>query len=63
MTLSVISEREKRFRIETVQAAMDNNRLEGMIVDEDLMALFNAWIENKMTFEQVELKTYEICKL
>lgn len=63
MKLSVSNERDKRFRIQTVQAAIDNNRLEGMVVDDDLMALFNAWIENKMTFEQVELKTYEICKL
>lgn len=56
-----LSLEEKEFRLNAVQAAVDNNRLEGMIVDEDAMQLFSAWIENKLTFDGVEQAIYKIC--
>lgn len=56
-----LSLEEKEFRLNAVQAAVDNNRLEGMIVDEDAMQLFSAWIENKLTFDEVEQAIYKIC--
>ncbi|KMK51022.1 hypothetical protein RO21_08595 [[Actinobacillus] muris] len=52
---------EQVFRRKVVQAAIDNNRLEGMIVDDDVIALFNAWIENQITFDEVKRGVYEIC--
>lgn len=52
---------EQVFRRKVVQAAIDNNRLEGMIVDDDVIVLFNAWIENQITFDEVKSGVYEIC--
>ncbi|EXI62521.1 hypothetical protein MHD_07780 [Mannheimia granulomatis] len=56
-----LTEQEKAFRINAVQAAIDNNRLEGLSIDNETMDLFNAWVENKISFNEVKQNIYEIC--
>ncbi|MEG9498481.1 antitoxin VbhA family protein [Mannheimia indoligenes] len=56
-----LTKQEREFRIRTVQAAVDNNRLEGLSIDNETMALFNAWIDNQISFDEVKRSIYEIC--
>lgn len=56
-----LTEQEREFRVRTVQAAVDNNRLEGLSIDHQTMNLFNAWIENEVSFDEVKRGIYEIC--
>ncbi|MFA9487743.1 MULTISPECIES: antitoxin VbhA family protein [unclassified Mannheimia] len=56
-----LTEQEREFRIRAVQAAVDNNRLEGLSIDKETMALFNAWIDNQISFDEVKRSIYEIC--
>ncbi|MEG9474984.1 antitoxin VbhA family protein [Mannheimia indoligenes] len=56
-----LTEQEREFRIRTVQAAVDNNRLEGLNIDNETMTLFNAWIDNQISFDEVKRSIYEIC--
>lgn len=56
-----LTEQEREFRVRTVQAAVDNNRLEGLSIDHQTMNLFNAWIENEVSFDEVKRDIYEIC--
>lgn len=56
-----LTDKEYEFRVRAVQAAIDNNRLEGLSVDSETMNLFNAWIENKISFDEIKRSIYEIC--
>lgn len=56
-----LTDKEYEFRVRAVQAAIDNNRLEGLSVDSETMSLFNAWIENKISFDEIKRSIYEIC--
>ncbi|WGE42271.1 antitoxin VbhA family protein [Actinobacillus equuli] len=47
-------EQERKFRLDAVQAAIDNNLLEGLYLDQQTLNLFNAWIENQISFDEVE---------
>ncbi|EFX92593.1 MULTISPECIES: antitoxin VbhA family protein [Actinobacillus] len=56
-----MTEQERKFRLDAVQAAIDNNLLEGLYLDQQTLNLFNAWIENQISFDEVEKNIYEIC--
>lgn len=56
-----LTDKEYEFRVRAVQAAIDNNRLEGLSVDSETMNLFNAWIEDKISFDEIKRSIYEIC--
>lgn len=56
-----MTEQERKFRLNAVQAAIDNNLLEGLYLDQQTLNLFNAWIENQISFDEVEKNIYEIC--
>ncbi|AFU20389.1 antitoxin VbhA family protein [Actinobacillus suis] len=56
-----MTEQERKFRLDAVQAAIDNNLLEGLYLDQQTLNLFNAWIENQISFDEVEKSIYEIC--
>lgn len=58
-----LTEQEKAFRINAVQAAIDNNRLEGLNIDNTTMDLFNAWIDNQISFDEVKQNIYESCRV
>ncbi|WGE83523.1 antitoxin VbhA family protein [Actinobacillus equuli] len=56
-----MTEQERKFRLDAVQAAIDNNLLEGLYLDQQTLNLFNAWIENQISFDEVAKSIYEIC--
>lgn len=58
-----LTEQEKAFRINALQAAIDNNRLEGLTIDNTTMDLFNAWIDNQISFDEVKQNIYESCRV
>ncbi len=46
-----------------VQFAVDNNRLEGIFIDEEALAIFNRWADGDISFQEVEDRIYELCKI
>ncbi|WGE36023.1 antitoxin VbhA family protein [Actinobacillus genomosp. 1] len=56
-----MTEQERQFRLDAVQAAIDNNLLEELSLDQQTLNLFNAWVENQISFDEVEKNIYEIC--
>lgn len=58
-----LTTQEKLFREQAVQAAIDNNRLEGLTIDSETRALFDAWIENEISFDEVKQKIYTVSLL
>ncbi len=52
---------EKKMRKDAVQFALDNNRLEGMQVDDEAIDIFNQWADGVISFKDVEEGIYELC--
>ncbi|WP_293731200.1 antitoxin VbhA family protein [uncultured Actinobacillus sp.] len=48
-------------RKDAVQFALDNNRLEGMQVDDEAIDIFNQWADGVISFKDVEEGIYELC--
>ncbi len=52
-----------RERKEAVQFAVDNNQLEGILIGEEALAIFNRWAEGDISFQEVEDRIYELCRI
>ncbi|MBF0786029.1 hypothetical protein E4T80_11190 [Muribacter muris] len=56
----MISQEERNQRQKAVQFALDNNRLEGLDMDEDVLALSQEWIDGIISYQEFREKVYEI---
>ncbi|WP_197496310.1 antitoxin VbhA family protein [Gallibacterium salpingitidis] len=56
----MITEEEKEQRREAVQFAIDNNRLEGLDVNNEMLSYFQKWINDEITLNELKTKAYEI---
>ncbi|OOF56778.1 antitoxin VbhA family protein [Rodentibacter myodis] len=56
----MISQEERDQRQKAAQFAFDNNRLEGLIMDDDVLALSQEWINGMLSFQEFREKVYEI---
>lgn len=57
----MISQEERIRREKAVQFALDNNRLEGLIMDNDILELSQKWIDGTISYQEFQEKVYEIC--
>ncbi|HHT7781830.1 MULTISPECIES: antitoxin VbhA family protein [Pasteurellaceae] len=57
----MISKEEKLSREKAVRTAIDSNRLEGMIVDDEALIIFNKWVEGEIQFDDVRRGIDELC--
>ncbi|MFC3113742.1 hypothetical protein BKG91_11575 [Rodentibacter caecimuris] len=56
----MISQEERSQREKSVQFALDNNRLEGLIMDNDILELSQEWVDGTISFQELKEKVYEI---
>lgn len=57
----MISKEEKLSREKAVRTAIDSNRLEGMIVDDEAVIIFNKWAKGEIEFDDVRRGIDELC--
>lgn len=56
----MITEDEKLSRQKSVQFAIDNNRLEGLDMEDDILMLSQKWVNGDMNYQELQEKVYEI---
>lgn len=56
----MITEEEKLSRQKAVQFAIDNNRLEGFDVSNEMLNYFQQWINGEISMNELQSIAYEI---
>ncbi|MEE6074766.1 antitoxin VbhA family protein [Avibacterium paragallinarum] len=52
--------KEQQIRQQALQFAIDNNRLEGLYLSQEMLHYFQRWVMGEITISELKVKTNEI---